>query len=83
MDKTNYVLIECKYYNKTFDFNDEYKANFINKIDEYKKDLNKKKIFIYPLFISMFGTKNRTSFNYKNLCLNDLIDNYCLHLRKM
>lgn len=80
-DKINYSLFECKFYNKQYEINEDEKDKILNRKSEFIDSLSKKKALVDLIVFSMFGTKNRTTLNYFDLSLNEILDIHLLSLR--
>lgn len=74
-----FSIIECKNYNKIYDFNLEDEYELLNKRNEFlqnQKPTIRKKAKIDFILFSMFGSKNNTLFPYFDISLNEIINRF-------
>lgn len=67
-----YSIIECKNHREVFDLNIETVQDLMKKIDSFHLSKNKR-TKAEVILVTLFGTRNRTTFKYVDFCLDNFI----------
>lgn len=67
-----YSIIECKNHREVFDLNIETVQDLVKKIESFRSSKNKR-TKAEVILVTLFGTRNRTTFKYVDFCLDDFI----------